>query len=154
MFNADPEHWKFLTGDMLLLRRIGAEIYVVPVDTQTHSEHLIVIDKWGQPRGRFRWRNHPEELVELRELLPKLLDETEPPPEPPKKPPPVFDEETGLPIAPPADSANAARQVESQSPQETPSKLEATADEQPVDEVTPEPLPEPETAASSTRTDS
>ncbi|MDP6721491.1 MAG: SCO family protein [Pirellulaceae bacterium] len=168
MFNADPENWKFLTGDMLLLRRIGAEIYGVPVDTQTHSEHLIVIDKWGQPRGRFRWRNHPEELVELRALLPKLLDETEPPPEPPKKPAPVFDEETGLPIVPPADSANAARQVESQSPQvksrapqeesqspqETPSKLEAAADEQPVDEATPEPLPEPETAAPSTRTDS
>jgi len=151
MFNADPEHWKFLTGDMLLLRRIGAEIYGVPVDTQTHSEHLIVIDKWGQPRGRFRWRNHPQELVELKELLPKLLAETEPPPEPPKKLALVIDEETGLLVTPQARAENAAGQDELQASSETPSKLEATTDATLADEATSEPLSESDAAASSTR---
>jgi len=82
---------------MLLLRRIGAEIYSVPVDTQTHSEHLVVIDKWGTVRGRFRWRNHPEELAELKQLLPSLLEESEPP-EPETPPAIVIDEETGKPM--------------------------------------------------------
>jgi len=105
MFNAKPDQWKFLTGDMLLWRRIGGEMYSVHVDTQTHSEHLIVVDKWGQPRGRFAWRNHPEEMAELKALLPKLLAETEPPPpeEPPK---PVIDEETGLLIVPADEKAS------------------------------------------------
>ncbi len=94
LFNANTEHWKFLTGDILTLRRVGAEMYEVPVDTQTHSEHLIVVDKWGEPRGRFRWQKHPEELAELKELLPRLLAETEPP-APESPPQPVIDEETG-----------------------------------------------------------
>jgi len=97
MFNANTEHWKFLTGDIQRLRRIGAEMYEVAVDTQTHSEHLIVVDKWGNTRGRFRWQKHPEELAAMKELLPQLLAETEPP-EPAEAPKMVVDEETGLPV--------------------------------------------------------
>lgn len=100
MFNAKPDQWKFLTGDMLLLQRIGGEMYQLTVDRQTHTEHLVVVDKWGKVRGRFRWQQHPEELAELKALLPKLLAETEPPPEPAAEPAIVIDEETGLPMKP------------------------------------------------------
>jgi cytochrome oxidase Cu insertion factor (SCO1/SenC/PrrC family) len=159
-FNADQRQWKFLTGDMLLLRRIGAEIYGVPVDTQTHSEHLVVIDKWGQPRGRFRWRNHPHELGELTELLPKLLLETEPPVESPKKTAFVIDEETGRLVAPGDQSEETKPQVESPARAESPVQTEAEAEteaeteEVPVDEATTAPIPESNNGTSPSRADS
>jgi cytochrome oxidase Cu insertion factor (SCO1/SenC/PrrC family) len=154
MFSANTEEWKFLTGDMLLLRRIGVELYGVPVDKQTHSEHLIVIDKWGQSRGRFRWRNHPWEMAKLTELLPKLLVETEPPPpEAPTEPAFVVDEETGR-LVPAGDHATGAeRQQESPVTSETSGESEATTYETTADKEKPAPLPESETAAPHTQAD-
>ncbi len=144
MFNANTDHWKFLTGDMLLLRRVGAEMYEVAVDTQTHSEHLIVIDKWGQPRGRFRWQKHPEELAELKTLLPELLAETEPP-QPAASTALVVDEGTGLvtskapqedpeqPAADPASSPIASQATEDQAIGEAQSaELDATVEPAPT----------------------
>jgi len=82
LFNADEEDWLFLTGDLLLLRRIGSEMYQVMVDKQLHTEHLIVVDKWGKIRGQFKWKDDPKELATMKESLEELLVETEPPPEP------------------------------------------------------------------------
>ncbi len=82
IFSADPKHWLFLTGDLLLLRRIGAEMYELAVDTQTHSEHLVLVDRWGKVHGRYRWRNHPGELTEMKQAFAELLAQTEPPEEP------------------------------------------------------------------------
>ncbi len=81
-YNADPDRWLFLTGDMLYTRRIASEVYRVPLERYLHVEKLIVVDKWGNVRGMFHW-NKPEEVNELKELLTTLLPETEPPPEPP-----------------------------------------------------------------------
>ena len=81
LFNADPNHWFFLTGDLLLLRRVGAEMYQLPVDKQMHTEHLVVLDRWGKIRGRIRWKDDPAELVTMKQLLSQLLAEKEPPAE-------------------------------------------------------------------------
>jgi hypothetical protein len=77
----------FLTGDLLLLRRVGAEMYQLPVDKQMHTEHLVVVDRWGKIRGRIRWKDNPTELVTMKKLLSDLLVETEPPMEAPASPP-------------------------------------------------------------------
>ena len=79
-FPAAGDSWWFLTGDMLYIRRIAAEIYRVPLDERTHTERFIVIDKWGNQRGQFHW-SQPAELTDLRRLLDKLLAEQSPPPE-------------------------------------------------------------------------
>lgn len=79
-YNADPDRWLFLTGDMLYTRRIASEIYRVPLERYLHVEKLIVVDKWGEVRGHFLW-NNPEEISDMKELLTTLLAETEPPPE-------------------------------------------------------------------------
>ncbi|MFM9115502.1 MAG: SCO family protein, partial [Planctomycetota bacterium] len=80
--NADPRQWLFLTGDLGLIRRVGAEKYSVPVDEMTHTEKFLVYDRWGQRRGHFNW-NKADELNQLRLLVDQLLKETEPPaPEP------------------------------------------------------------------------
>ncbi len=114
-FGADPERWHFLTGDEKYIRRIAGEIYFVPVltseDTReiSHSERLITIDRWGNIRGFYSW-NDPQKLDEMRDMLRKLLAETEPPP--PSESltpttPPTVDEDSGL-LVPAADPARKA----------------------------------------------
>lgn len=99
LFNADPNHWLFLTGDLLMLRRVGAEMYQLPVDKQMHTEHLVVVDRWGKIRGRIRWKDNPTELASMKKLLSDLLVETEPPVEPaaPASVLAVEDDEDGAP---------------------------------------------------------
>lgn len=77
-FNADPQRWLFLTGELSLIRRIGAEKYNVPVDEMSHTEAFLVYDKSGEMRGKFNWKD-PEKLAEMRVMLDQLLAE-----EPPK----------------------------------------------------------------------
>lgn len=79
-FNADRERWSFLTGDFEYIRKVAAEIYEIglPPTPMAHTPHLIVVDKWGEIRGRFTWQN-PDEMKALRELLEQTLAETEPP---------------------------------------------------------------------------
>ena len=77
---ADREQWLFLTGRLIYIRRVAAELFSVALDKQTHSEKLLVHDKWGNPRGQFHW-NKLDEVTQLKLLVGKLLAETVPPPE-------------------------------------------------------------------------
>lgn len=74
-FQADPKQWLFLTGDMKLLRRVGAEVYHVALDEQTHIETFLVYDRAGQQRGKFDWKK-TDELAKMRLLLDELLAES------------------------------------------------------------------------------
>jgi protein SCO1/2 len=77
-FGAHPEQWLFLTGEMSYLRRVGAEMYSLHVDVETHSESLLVVDKWGQVRKRFSWKDG-KSIAEMKQYLTELLAETERP---------------------------------------------------------------------------
>lgn len=85
-FKADEQSWFFLTGDLLHLRRVAAEMYLMPLDKETHSEKLIVVDKWGKVRGGYHWAKS-DEMAAIRLQLDRLLGETEPPPPSPPPPP-------------------------------------------------------------------
>jgi protein SCO1/2 len=76
MFNAEAEHWHFLTGDLLYIRRIGAEIFQVAVEEETHSDRLLVIDRDGKIRGTYR-ATKPEQFAALESTLDELLEATE-----------------------------------------------------------------------------
>ncbi|HEY2411050.1 MAG TPA: SCO family protein [Pirellulaceae bacterium] len=78
--NATPDQWLFLTGKLIYIRRVAGELFGVALDKQTHTERLIVCDKWGKIRGTFIW-NKLDEMAQLRLLVDKLLAETEPPAE-------------------------------------------------------------------------
>ena len=80
LHNANPEHRKFLTGDMLYIRRIGSEMYSLGINHRFHQEHLAVVDKWGKVRGHYQW-NIPVEFAEMRHVLEELLKEKQPPEE-------------------------------------------------------------------------
>ena len=77
-FTTDSEHWLFLTGHLDYIRRIGAERFQLPVMKQTHADRLVVVDKWGNPRGSFDW-HEAGQLVEMETLMTSLLaEESEP----------------------------------------------------------------------------
>jgi protein SCO1 len=78
--NAPAEQWLFLTGRLIYIRRVAGELFGVALDKQTHTERLIVCDKWGKARGAFLW-NKLDEMAQLRLLIDKLLVETAPPTE-------------------------------------------------------------------------
>lgn len=78
--NASRDQWLFLTGKLIYIRRVAGELFGVALDKQTHTERLIVCDKWGKIRGTFLW-NKLDEMAQLRLLVDKLLAETDPPPE-------------------------------------------------------------------------
>ncbi len=75
---ATKDQWLFLTGKLIYIRRIASELFSVALDKQTHTERLIVCDKWGKVRGSFLW-NKLDEMAQLRILVDKLLEEAEPP---------------------------------------------------------------------------
>jgi protein SCO1/2 len=75
---APADQWLFLTGRLIYIRRVANELFGVTLDKQTHTERLIVCDKWGNIRGTFLW-NKLDEMAQLRLLVDKLLVETEPP---------------------------------------------------------------------------
>jgi protein SCO1 len=76
--NAPDEQWLFLTGPLIYIRRVASELFNVALDKQTHTERLIVCDKWGNIRGSFLW-NRLDEMAQLRLLVDQLLAETKPP---------------------------------------------------------------------------
>ena len=47
---APTEQWLFLTGRLIYIRRVAAELFNVALDKQTHSERFIVCDKTGEIR--------------------------------------------------------------------------------------------------------
>ncbi len=76
--NADADQWKFLTGDLDYISRIGREIYMLPVARKSHTKRLLVFDKWGQQRGAYRF-DEGDQIAEMRLQLVKLLAETKAP---------------------------------------------------------------------------
>jgi cytochrome oxidase Cu insertion factor (SCO1/SenC/PrrC family) len=77
LFKARPDTWYFLTGDLGYIRRIGAEMYQLAVDKNTHSERLVAVDRAGQVRGAWNW-NDPEEMAAMRAKLEELIAEPAP----------------------------------------------------------------------------
>jgi len=76
-FNADPEEWKFLTGEFDYIKRVGEDIFKMAVRPGVHTERLIVVDRSGEIRGAFHFQN-PVEMKELRSTVNELLEEVPP----------------------------------------------------------------------------
>src|SRR6056297_1313507 len=54
-FGADPDQWLFLTGDLNYIRRVGEEMYQVPVGKAAHTERLILVNPAGEIDGLYSW---------------------------------------------------------------------------------------------------
>ena len=78
LFQARPQQWYFLTGDLTYIRMIGRDAFKVPVDEKAHANRLMLVDKWGRVRGHFDWQD-PRELERIEKQTRELLEETTPP---------------------------------------------------------------------------
>jgi len=73
-FNADAEHWRFLTGPYEDAEALGRNVFQVAVAPRDHSDRLVLVDGDGKVRGRYR-ATVPQEIEMLRQKVDELLAE-------------------------------------------------------------------------------
>lgn len=54
-FDADPNQWLFLTGDMPYIQRVGAEVFRLGVTPRGHPEKFALMDGRGELFGLYTW---------------------------------------------------------------------------------------------------
>ena len=72
-FDADPNQWLFLTGDLTYIRRVGAEVFRQPVNKQFHTERFVLVDPSGEIEGFYNWPE-PIQFEKLKEKIGEYLD--------------------------------------------------------------------------------
>lgn len=76
-FEADPARWKFLTGDMDVIKRVGMETFNLPVEVGVHSERGVVFDRQGRIRGSYHLLQE-DRVQRLKKLIRDVLAEETP----------------------------------------------------------------------------
>jgi len=73
-FEADAARWKFLTGDIDVLRQVGQKTMGLTVEVGVHSERGVVFDRQGRLRGGYHLLQ-PETVAKLKRLIREVLAE-------------------------------------------------------------------------------
>lgn len=73
-FGADPARWKFLTGDMAEITRVGIGKFKLPVEVGVHAEKGVVFDRQGRLRGGFSLTD-ADRVELLKQLIREVLAE-------------------------------------------------------------------------------
>lgn len=71
-FQADADRWKFLTGDMETITRIGQGRFQLPVEVGVHAEKGVVFDREGKLRGGYSLTD-PKRVELLKDLIREVL---------------------------------------------------------------------------------
>lgn len=77
-FGATPDRWSFLTGPAHRVTQLGAHQFRVVVDRDTHTDNILLVDKWGRYRDRFKW-DDAYDMKRFVKVAKVLAAETEPP---------------------------------------------------------------------------
>lgn len=77
-YDADSDRWKFLTGPKHKVVEIGDHQFNVDVTPANHTGNILLVDKWGRYRDRFKW-DDPDDMKRFVEVAKQLVDETQPP---------------------------------------------------------------------------
>ncbi len=73
-FDADKARWKFLTGDLKEITRVGTQRFKLPVELGVHAEKGVVFDRGGKLRGGYSLTD-PDRAKLLAELIREVLAE-------------------------------------------------------------------------------
>lgn len=73
-FDADKARWKFLTGDLAEITRVGTQRFKLPVELGVHAEKGVVFDREGKLRGGFSLTD-PDRAKLLADLIREVLAE-------------------------------------------------------------------------------
>ncbi len=71
-FGADADQWLFMTGDLTYIRRVGAEVFRLPVNRKFHTEKFVLVDAQGQIVGYYDWpetKQFEKLKTKIRELI-------------------------------------------------------------------------------------
>jgi protein SCO1/2 len=71
-FGADEEQWLFMTGDLTYIRRVGAEVFQLPVNQKFHTERFVLVDPTGKIEGFYNWPE-PRQFEKLKEKIRQML---------------------------------------------------------------------------------
>jgi cytochrome oxidase Cu insertion factor (SCO1/SenC/PrrC family) len=77
-YEAKPSRWAFLTDQEYKIKQLGEQVFRVVVDKDTHTDNILLVDKWGRYRDRFKW-DDPYDMKRLIEVVKDVAAETEPP---------------------------------------------------------------------------
>lgn len=72
-FDADPQQWLFLTGELPYIRRVGAEMYLLPVQRRFHAEKFVLVDAEGENVGFYAW-DDPGQWQALIDDIDKIIE--------------------------------------------------------------------------------
>lgn len=77
-YGAELPRWAFLTGEPYQIKQLGEQGFRVVIDKATHTDNLLLVDRWGRFRDRFKW----DDAVDTKRFLKvarEVAAETEPP---------------------------------------------------------------------------
>ncbi|QDV66999.1 hypothetical protein Poly24_06900 [Rosistilla carotiformis] len=71
-FEADKDQWLFLTGELNYIRRVGAEVFRLPVNRRFHTDRFVLVGADGEIVALYEWPE-PEQFDRLKKDIGKLL---------------------------------------------------------------------------------
>ncbi len=71
--NADKNQWLFFTGEMNYIRRVGSEMFSLPVMRRFHAEKFVLVDSEGKLHAYYTWTD-PEQWQGLQRDIAKIID--------------------------------------------------------------------------------
>lgn len=77
-YGAEPDRWRFLTGQLYRVKELGERTFRVDVNPETHTDNIFLIDKWGRYRDRFKW-DDPADMKRFIETARAVEAEPSPP---------------------------------------------------------------------------
>ena len=76
-FEANPDRWTFLTGDMAVIKKVANDTFFLPAEVGVHSERGVVFDREGRLRGGYHLLQ-PDRVELLKKLIRDVLAEKTP----------------------------------------------------------------------------
>ncbi len=73
-YDAAAEHWRFLTGDVSILKHVANDLFRLPFDKAAHSDRLMLVGPDGRVQGRFAGTD-PTQVALLKKRLVALVQE-------------------------------------------------------------------------------
>ena len=77
-YGATADRWAFLTGQMYQLKQLGEQQFRVVIDRDHHNDNVLLVDKWGRYRDRFKW-DDPYDMKRFLKTAKAVAAETEVP---------------------------------------------------------------------------
>ena len=71
-FGADSKQWLFFTGELNYIRRVGSDMYRLPVMRRFHAEKFVLVDALGKVHAYYTWTD-PEQWQALQRDMAALL---------------------------------------------------------------------------------